>query len=221
MIRDRLKRAARRLLKRGRPEPSAPRPAAPASSAPARDLDLDLDEHEDEAVDLEVDSALLADWVGEGRQVHFLDIRELTEMRAGHVEHAHLMPMGQVPDRQGELPGDRSVVVYCAAGARSFQIAHYLRDQGHADVWSMVGGMGSWLAQGGRQIIPPAAPLGPGERARLGEAAAERLGVAARAGFVQEVRQTDEGVRFTLGVVGDSGEFERQAGLVADDLEPI
>jgi rhodanese-related sulfurtransferase len=217
VIRDRLKRAAKRLLNRKgdvpgkRPAPS-PRQRPATSTPEPRSLELDLDTDE---IDLDVDSALVDDWLSEDRKLLFVDVRELSEMAAGHVEDAHLIPMGQIPDRHSELPKDRSLVVYCAAGGRSHQVAHFLRDQGFDDAWSMVGGMGSWLAHGGQQVIPPSSHLGPGQGARLTQAGRDRLGAEATQSTVQEVRQTDEGVRYVLGFGED-----RLEGLTAEDLEP-
>ncbi len=221
VIRDRLKRAARMLL--GRPEPQQRPPARPPASATAPSRAADLVRDDDEA-DIEVDSAMVAEWLAEGRPLTFLDVRELVEMRAGHVEGAHLMPMGQVARRHKELPRDQRVVVYCAAGARSLQISQYLRGQGLDDAWSMVGGLGSWLAQGGKQVVPPpGGHLNPGQHAALTLQAAERLGIdpEARSGTIQEIRAGEAGAAaVVLGIAAPEGGLRRIEGLGHDDLEP-
>ncbi len=128
--------------------------------------------------------------------------------------------MGDVAERQGELPKDRAVVVYCASGGRSFQIAHYLREQGFEDAWSFVGGMGSWLASGGEQLIAPSdAAFGPGADAALSPEAIERLERQdqTNTGTIQEVRDTPEGHRYVLGLAKEGG-LERLADLGANDL---
>lgn len=103
---------------------------------------------------MEVEADQLRRWVDEGREVAFLDIRERYEVASGYVEGAALIPMNSVPERLDELPTDRTLIVYCAAGVRSFGVAHYLREQGIEDAWSLVGGIGAWLQQGGRHVVP-------------------------------------------------------------------
>ncbi len=75
-----------------------------------------------------------------------LDVREPDERREGCIpnDDAH-MPMMQIPERWQELPKDRQIAVYCAAGARSAQVTAFLRQQG-IDAVNLHGGMYGWLA---------------------------------------------------------------------------
>jgi rhodanese-related sulfurtransferase len=77
-----------------------------------------------------------------------LDVREQYEWNQVHITDARHMPMNSVPDRQGELPHDRPIVVFCAHGSRSFGVAHYLREQGF-DAYNMTGGITQWHIAGG------------------------------------------------------------------------
>jgi len=101
--------------------------------------------------DFEIGASRLREWVDEGRTVHFLDIREAFEVGAGVVAGARWIPMNSVPDRLDEIPRDGTLIVYCAAGARSFGVTHWLRDRGFDDAWSLVGGLGAWFAEGGER----------------------------------------------------------------------
>ena len=141
MIRDRLKRLASRL---GGP-PAAP-PAASPPRAPARPAPPPPEE--DEGPDVEVEAAGVTAMISEGKKPIFLDIREPYEVAHGFVEGAMLIPMNQVPQRIAELPREVPLIVYCAAGVRSFGVAHYLREQGFPEAWSLVGGIGAWLETG-------------------------------------------------------------------------
>ena len=58
-----------------------------------------------------------------------------------------LMPMGQVRERQGELPGDRRIVVVCRSGGRSAAVTESLRAWGF-DAVNLAGGMCAWAAAG-------------------------------------------------------------------------
>ncbi len=53
-------------------------------------------------------------------QALLLDVREPSEFKDGHVEGALNIPLPQLRARLGELPGDREIWVYCAAGQRSY-----------------------------------------------------------------------------------------------------
>ena len=134
-----LKRLARRLARRLRKPDDRSPPPAPVRTAPP--------EEEEELPELEVDGEGVAAWVGDGRSVLFLDIREPHEINYGHIRGATLIPMNSIPQRLSEIPGEQTVVVYCAAGARSYGVAHYLREQGIGDSWSLIGGIGAWLEQ--------------------------------------------------------------------------
>jgi rhodanese-related sulfurtransferase len=76
-----------------------------------------------------------------------LDVREVDEWVAGHAPGAMHIPMGELPGRLGELPGDADLYVLCRVGARSAQVTAYLNANGHSAV-NVDGGMISWHAAG-------------------------------------------------------------------------
>ncbi len=71
-----------------------------------------------------------------------LDIREPGELASGVVLDAVLIPMDCVPNHVDDLDRTRPITVYCAAGARSLGVAHWLREQGFNAV-SLEGGIQS------------------------------------------------------------------------------
>ncbi len=75
-----------------------------------------------------------------------LDVREDDEWVAGHVPGAVHVPMGQVPDRLDELPGER-VHVLCRSGGRSAKVTAFLNAAGR-DAVNVDGGMQAWAAAG-------------------------------------------------------------------------
>ena len=80
----------------------------------------------------------------------FVDVREQHELRAsGKVPGAVHMPLRDVPRRFEELDKDADIVLYCAAGMRSFDAAMFLRDKGYESARSLVGGLPGWSAAGG------------------------------------------------------------------------
>jgi DMSO/TMAO reductase YedYZ molybdopterin-dependent catalytic subunit/rhodanese-related sulfurtransferase len=76
-----------------------------------------------------------------------LDVREPEEWQAQHAPDAVLMPMGQVKQRQSELPRDRRIVVVCRSGGRSAATAESLRTWGF-DAVNLAGGMCAWASAG-------------------------------------------------------------------------
>ncbi len=59
-----------------------------------------------------------------------LDVREPQEYRGGVPDGAVCVPMDLVPGWLPRIPRDRTIVVVCAAGARSHGVATWLRLQG-------------------------------------------------------------------------------------------
>ena len=76
-----------------------------------------------------------------------LDVREDVEWREGHAPTAVHIPMYDVPQRLAELPAGEPIAVICHVGARSAQVAHWLRAQGY-DAHNVDGGMELWSARG-------------------------------------------------------------------------
>ena len=76
-----------------------------------------------------------------------LDVREPEEWAAGHVEGATHVPLGEVPQRLGELPDADPLYVICRSGNRSGRAAAWLGQQGVETV-NIAGGMRAWAAAG-------------------------------------------------------------------------
>jgi rhodanese-related sulfurtransferase len=58
--------------------------------------------------------------------------------------------MDEIPERIGEVPQDRDVVVMCHGGTRSGRVAAYLRSNGFTRVANLDGGIDAWA----REIDP-------------------------------------------------------------------
>lgn len=88
-----------------------------------------------------------------------LDVREPEELALGAIAGHTPLPMGQVPARAGGALPDRArpVVVYCAHGIRSLEVANWLRAKGW-DATSMAGGIVAW-AQAGLPLHEASGPL--------------------------------------------------------------
>jgi rhodanese-related sulfurtransferase len=74
-----------------------------------------------------------------------LDVRQSWEYQTANIPNSLLMPMGEVSSRaHTELDPDAPIVVLCHHGARSLNVALWLRDQGFAHAQSMAGGIDAW-----------------------------------------------------------------------------
>lgn len=80
-------------------------------------------------------------------EVQLLDVREVPEWVAGHVEVALHVPMHQLHTAQDQLATDRTIVCVCRSGARSAAVAEALRRAGY-DAVNLLGGMVAWAADG-------------------------------------------------------------------------
>ena len=61
-----------------------------------------------------------------GRGGFLLDVRTVGEFRRGHIEGATNIPIDEVRDRLSEIPEDRTLLVYCLTGIRSYFVCRIL-----------------------------------------------------------------------------------------------
>jgi molybdopterin/thiamine biosynthesis adenylyltransferase/rhodanese-related sulfurtransferase len=80
----------------------------------------------------------------------FVDVREREEWDEGHIPGAVHVPRGYLESRiEAAVPDrDRSVVVYCASGARSAFATRTLEELGYTDVRNLAGGIVDWKRNG-------------------------------------------------------------------------
>jgi rhodanese-related sulfurtransferase len=87
-----------------------------------------------------------------------LDVREDDEWAEGHIAGSTHVPMSMLVQRVADVPAADPLVVVCRVGARSAQVAAWLRGQGR-DAHNLAGGLLSWTAAG-RPLVTDAG--GPG-----------------------------------------------------------
>lgn len=87
--------------------------------------------------------------------VWLLDVRENVEWLAGHAPRAHHIPMGELGERQDELPAGETILVICRSGARSRVVTDALRAAEYSAV-NVDGGMMAWSSAGGEVVKPDA-----------------------------------------------------------------
>lgn len=96
------------------------------------------------ATPLEIDVETL-DRMRKGGEPHvLLDVREGWELDICKVDGATHIPLNQLPQRFGELPTDKPLVVICHHGGRSAQAMMYLRQRGLNQAINLEGGIDAW-----------------------------------------------------------------------------
>lgn len=80
----------------------------------------------------------------------FLDVRDPQEYNLGKIPGAVTISRGNLEKNvEGQVPREKTVVVYCANGNRSAFAADTLRVMGYENVRSLKEGFSGWVAEGG------------------------------------------------------------------------
>lgn len=90
-----------------------------------------------------------------GDRLTIIDVREPHEWEIGNLSShgARLIPLGEVPDRLGEIDRDEEIVLQCRSGARSARALQFLQAQGYPRLWNLKGGILAWSDE-----VDPAMP---------------------------------------------------------------
>ena len=98
---------------------------------------------------MEVDATELMAERRAGRSPLLLDCREPFEWRQVRIPDSLHIPMNSIPHRLAELDKAAEIVVVCAHGNRSYDVAGFLTNNGFI-ARSLRGGVAAWQAQGGQ-----------------------------------------------------------------------
>jgi len=82
--------------------------------------------------------------IEQGERLNVIDVREDEEVAAGTIPGALHIPLGQLPERYGEIPRTGEIIVICRSGNRSGRACEYLQSIGLTGLKNMVGGMLAW-----------------------------------------------------------------------------
>ena len=81
-----------------------------------------------------------------------LDVREPHEHEFAQIPGSKLIPLGELPQRVGELDKAAKLIVHCRSGGRSGRAVQFLRAQGY-DATNVAGGILAWAER-----IDPSVP---------------------------------------------------------------
>jgi sulfur-carrier protein adenylyltransferase/sulfurtransferase len=74
-----------------------------------------------------------------------LDVREPHEVAICRISGSRLIPLGELPERLGELDSTKEIVVHCKSGGRSAKAVAILRQAGAANAVNLNGGILRWI----------------------------------------------------------------------------
>ena len=160
-------------------------------------------EQREEDVNVEVNAQQLEVWLTSGQEFQIIDIREPYELQNGFLLNAWNIPMNSIPDELVHLSTDQRLVLACAAGMRSFQVAHYMREQGFAEAWSLDGGIADWADKG--FVFPKKGKFSVGNKVLVAPHIIASMEVPTGFGRVQNVQEGNDGVVYQIGVWTSDG----------------
>ncbi len=102
----------------------------------------------------------LAQWIETAVQYGqpiLLDVREPRELQLASIQPDGVLlkavPMGIIPTQLAELNPSQPIACLCHHGARSMQVAMFLKNQGFTHVVNIAGGIHAWSTE-----VDPAVP---------------------------------------------------------------
>lgn len=107
---------------------------------------------EAQKVTREISPAELKKLIDQDAKLYLLDIREEAQQLHGEIFHLNLIRVtrGYLEFQiEREIPDKKAmVVVYCCSGKRGMLTAKTLQDMGYTNVYSLKGGVRSWVETG-------------------------------------------------------------------------
>ncbi len=158
MIRRLAKKIVKRALGKSDTPESTHETHQPQSRSPEPEVKDNTDKNKDspDLSNIECGAQELRERLEAGEPVVIVDVRERYELENhGMIETAIHIPLRELPTRWKELKSANEIVCYCAAGARSYNAAMFLREKGLFNATSMDGGISTWRAIGAATVKPP------------------------------------------------------------------
>ena len=88
-----------------------------------------------------------------------LDVREVSEYEAGHIDGAFNVPIRELGNNLNLLPDlDAEIIVICQGGARAMLAQAALRVLGYDNAVTLQGGMGAWVGEDFPTTVDPFVP---------------------------------------------------------------
>jgi rhodanese-related sulfurtransferase len=92
----------------------------------------------------------LQDLISTGADIELIDVREPWEVDICHVANSRSIPLGELQQRVSELSSEKTLVMICHHGMRSYHATLWLRQNGFDRALNLAGGIDAWA----REIEP-------------------------------------------------------------------
>lgn len=122
-----------------RRDPEAPRPGSLEERTAMPDTD--------HLANRTIDAVELAERLAGANPPVVVDVREPWEAELVSIPGSLLIPLGELPDRLGEIDSDADVVLYCHHGSRSDRALQFLERMEFANVRHLTGGIDAWAVK--------------------------------------------------------------------------
>lgn len=114
---------------------------------PFNDSSMTDDVVEDEVNVEEIEPEQVNLLLAQGEHLILLDVREPYEFERARIDHALLIPLGELSGRVGELDSNANIIVICHHGMRSHAAVGFLQSSGFKRVRNLRGGIDSWSSK--------------------------------------------------------------------------
>lgn len=93
---------------------------------------------------IEIDAASLRDLLSAGTDIQLIDVREPWEVDICRISDSSSIPLGDLPQRANELSAEKTMVMICHHGMRSYRATMWLRQNGFDKALNLAGGIDAW-----------------------------------------------------------------------------
>ncbi|MBI2253717.1 MAG: sulfurtransferase [Proteobacteria bacterium] len=98
-------------------------------------------------VGIQIDVAALRDLIAGGAELELIDVREPWEIDICRIAESRSIPLGDLQRRAGELSDDKTMVMICHHGMRSYRATLWLRQNGFENAVNLAGGIDAWACE--------------------------------------------------------------------------
>ncbi|MFW8602349.1 rhodanese-like domain-containing protein [Desulfobacterota bacterium M19] len=86
--------------------------------------------------------------IGETPDLLIVDVRSPQELKEGKLQNSVLIPFWDIMRGNYNLPKNRTILLYCAIGGRSYAAMQIMARKGYSKLYNLKGGIAQWKKEG-------------------------------------------------------------------------
>ncbi|HFQ81256.1 MAG TPA: rhodanese-like domain-containing protein [Desulfobacterales bacterium] len=86
--------------------------------------------------------------IGETPDLLIVDVRSPRELKEGKLQNSVLVPFWNIMRGDYNLPKNRTILLYCAVGGRSYAAMQIMARKGYPKLYNLKGGIAQWKKEG-------------------------------------------------------------------------